>query len=228
MSVSKISRGTSASGTIEADNVNRTVDIPDHDGSTKGLKLGGTLVKSTAAELNILDGVTATAAELNTTDLSAVGAITKVATVALTAGTHGTGSEVNTSLTLPTKCVVLDVLVDVTTAEVTGGTKTIDVGTQTGGSDDPDGFMDAVSVAATGIKRGGVTVTSGLNEDYYSASTRGLLLSSFTAGSDVATDVGTYNEHPALGEGGAIVSITSGSAFTEFAGNLYVLYMEIA
>ena len=40
-------------------------DIQDHDGSTVGLTLNGTLVTATAAELNILDGVTASAAEIN-------------------------------------------------------------------------------------------------------------------------------------------------------------------
>ena len=35
---------------------NITVDISTHDGAAGGLKLGGTLVTSTAAELNILDG----------------------------------------------------------------------------------------------------------------------------------------------------------------------------
>lgn len=42
-------------------------DVASHDG-TNGLKLGGTLVTSTAAELNILDGVTSTATELNILD----------------------------------------------------------------------------------------------------------------------------------------------------------------
>ncbi len=42
-------------------------DIASHD-TSNGLKLGGTLVTSTAAELNILDGVTSTAAELNIID----------------------------------------------------------------------------------------------------------------------------------------------------------------
>ena len=42
-------------------------DIASHD-TSNGLKLGGTLVTSTAAELNILDGVTSTAAELNIVD----------------------------------------------------------------------------------------------------------------------------------------------------------------
>ena len=42
-----------------------TVRINSHDGSTKGLKLGSTLVTSTASELNILDGASLSTAELN-------------------------------------------------------------------------------------------------------------------------------------------------------------------
>jgi len=45
-----------------------TVDISDHDGSAEGLKLGGTLVTATAAELNKLDGATITTTELNLLD----------------------------------------------------------------------------------------------------------------------------------------------------------------
>jgi len=45
-------------------------DVASHD-TSNGLKLGGTLVTSTAAELNILDGVGSTAAELNMLDGSA-------------------------------------------------------------------------------------------------------------------------------------------------------------
>lgn len=57
---------------IEVDQANNVVQIVNHDGSTKGLKLGSTLVTATAAELNILDGVTATAAEINSAaDVSA-------------------------------------------------------------------------------------------------------------------------------------------------------------
>ena len=40
------------------------VDIAQHD-TSNGLKLGGTLVTATAAELNIMDGVTVTAAAIN-------------------------------------------------------------------------------------------------------------------------------------------------------------------
>jgi len=53
---------------IGATNGNQTIDIASHDLVDGGLKLGGTLVTSSAAELNILDGVTATTAELNILD----------------------------------------------------------------------------------------------------------------------------------------------------------------
>ena len=43
-------------------------DIAGHNLTDTGLKLAGTLVTSSAAELNILDGVTSTATELNTLD----------------------------------------------------------------------------------------------------------------------------------------------------------------
>ena len=50
---------------------NITVDISTHDGAAGGLKLGGTLVTSTATELNLLDGLNCTTAELNLLDGSA-------------------------------------------------------------------------------------------------------------------------------------------------------------
>ena len=45
-----------------------SVDIKSHDLSANGLKLDGTLVTASAAEINKLDGVTSTTAELNYTD----------------------------------------------------------------------------------------------------------------------------------------------------------------
>ena len=47
-------------------------DVASHDG-TNGLKLGGTLVTATAAELNLIDGYTGTTAELNTLDVTTQG-----------------------------------------------------------------------------------------------------------------------------------------------------------
>lgn len=54
---------TTSAVTITDGNIN--FDIASHDASAYGLKLGGTLVTSSAAELNILDGVTANSTEIN-------------------------------------------------------------------------------------------------------------------------------------------------------------------
>ena len=70
-------------GTTPAISINSDRDVTISDGAidfniashdtSNGLKLGGTLVTSTAAELNILDGVGSTAAELNYSDLATLG-----------------------------------------------------------------------------------------------------------------------------------------------------------
>src|SRR6185437_12449420 len=59
-----------------------------------------------------------------------------------------TGAEQDTGWDLPAKAMVLDVLVDVETAEATGGTKTMTVGlksSESGG--DADGFAVGLSAA---------------------------------------------------------------------------------
>jgi len=50
---------------------NITVDISTHDGAAGGLMLGGTLVTSSATELNLVDGLNTTTTELNLLDGSA-------------------------------------------------------------------------------------------------------------------------------------------------------------
>ena len=44
---------------VAGDNTKILVDVESHNGSDAGLKLGGTLVTASAAEINVLDGVTA-------------------------------------------------------------------------------------------------------------------------------------------------------------------------
>lgn len=44
--------GKMYSNNLDVDFLNNTVDVPQHDGATKGLKLGSTLVLGTAAEVN--------------------------------------------------------------------------------------------------------------------------------------------------------------------------------
>jgi len=174
--------------------------------------------------------MTATADELNAAaDLSVNGGLMKVKVIALTAA--GDTSENDTAWDLPAKSIVHDVLLDVTTAEVTATTKTVDIGllsSESGG--DANGFAVAISTAATGLIRPVATLTTGSNEVYFSASTRGALLASFTAGSDVATDVGTNYEFPHLSTAvtAKSVSWTAGEAQTEFAGSIIILYSEIA
>lgn len=91
-------------------------------------------------------GVQSTTSEIDSVcDASARGGIEKVAQVALTATELG-GTETNTSFTFPAAgAIFLDAWLNVTDSE----SGTVDVGTQ-GTSNDPDGILDGVSVAATG------------------------------------------------------------------------------
>ncbi len=186
--------------------------------SVTALEIGGAAVTSTAAEIN------------QVADLSARGALVKCATASISSAP--TGSEQDAGIDLPAKAVVLDVFLDVTAAEVTGGTKTMSVGllsSESGG--DADGFLVGVSCAATGLKRGVATVTAGGSETYLSATTRGALLGSFVAGADSAGDVGTVYERPHLSDSvtAKSVSYTAGdSDWVEFRGTLVVVYVEVA
>ena len=55
-------------GTLTSLSSNGNVNITQHNGSTVGLQLNGTLITATANELNVLDGITATTSELNYVD----------------------------------------------------------------------------------------------------------------------------------------------------------------
>jgi hypothetical protein len=132
-----------------------------------------------------------------------------------------------TLFTLPAKFMVQDVFVDVITAEATGGTKTIDVGTA-GTSNDPDGFIDGASVAGIAKVRGQATVTTGSAETYYSANTRGVLLSDYLAGGNAGDNFGVYREKPDFTAGGDPVTASPGSAdFEELVADVYVIGLEI-
>lgn len=194
-------------------------------------KLAGTAVTATADELNILDGVTATAAEINNAaDLSANGALVRVKKLSIAA--TPTGAEQDTAFDLPAKAAVLDVFVDVTVAEATGVTKTLDVGTAAAEGGDADGFLDGVDVSSTGLKRGAFASTAGVNNTYVGAAathTIGALLSFLIEGQDVADGGdGVACRQPDVSSGGKSVVYTAGSAdWAEFRGDIYVVYMEI-
>lgn len=140
-----------------------------------------------------------------------------------------TGSEQDTGWDLPANSIVLDVFVNVTTAEATGTTKTLDVGllsSESGG--DADGFLDGVSVASTGIVRGAATYTNGVNQNYISARTLGVLLWDGLDGTDEAGDAGTGNPTYHVVGTAKSVSYTAGSNdFAEFRGDIYIVYVVL-
>lgn len=128
-----------------------------------------------------------------------------------------TGSEQDTGIDLPAKCVVRDVYLDVTAVEVTGATKTIHVGllaSESGG--DADGFLAAVSCATTtGLKKG--TLLS-------SGQTRGALLRVDESGAGVLVP----EPHLSGSVTAKSISFTAGSAdWVEMRGSIYVTIEEI-
>lgn len=98
------------------------------------------------------------------------------------------GTAVATSVTLPTNAIVQDVWY-VVTSNHSGAT--FDLGISGG---DEDGFIDGASLTTAGFGRPGATVTAGGTETYYSANTRGALISNYVAGSNSAADHGLYSE----------------------------------
>lgn len=145
-----------------------------------------------------------------------------------------TGSEQDTGWDLPAKAVVLDVFIDVTTAEATGTGKTMDVGTATADSGDPDGYLDAVSVASTGVKKGAFAATAGSNNSLIGAAathTRGAKLTDLLiAGSDAdaAAGDGVAVRGVDVSQGGkSIVYKASNNDWAEFRGALYILYLDL-
>ena len=64
-----VTKGMEIKGLASDGNI--TVDISTHDGAAGGLMLGGTLVTSSATELNLVDGLNTTTTELNLLDGSA-------------------------------------------------------------------------------------------------------------------------------------------------------------
>lgn len=140
------------------------------------------------------------------------------------------GSETDTGEDLPSRCLVHDLWLDVTTAEATGTTKTLDIGLLSSENNgDADGFVSGLSMAATGLIRPGVTETAGGTETFISAVTYGALLADFELGSNTAGDHGYIHRHPHIVDADAqSVSITAGSAdWAEFVADLYLLISRI-
>lgn len=157
--------------------------------------------------------VTATAAELNQLDASVVGAASKVKIINMTASDFSDGTEVDTGWDLPANAIVKNVFVNVNTKEDTATTKTIDVGTTGSGSDDPNGFLVGVSVAAAGVVKG--TLVNG-------GQTLGALLAVDEDGA------GALVPEADISSGGESVTVTAAEAFSEVDFDIVIEYVELA
>jgi hypothetical protein len=135
------------------------------------------------------------------------------------------GTEVDTGLDLPLGALVHDVAVEVTTADAT---ETVNIGllsTETNG--DVDGFAALVSVASTGYVPM-LTVTAGGTEDFLASTGYGALLASFTAGANVAGDVGTYARKKHFVSGSNATSVVyQPSTSDTFAGYGYLYFTRL-
>jgi hypothetical protein len=103
-----------------------------------------------------------------------------------------TSTETTTGFTFVGPVTITDIELFIETVDAT---ETLDVGVDGTTTNDPDGLIDGVSLATAGSPEIGPVLTSGSNEVYISASTRGVLLSTITAGSDATEDHGTYVTH---------------------------------
>lgn len=93
--------------------------------------------------------LTASGAELNYLDASVNGAVTRYSKAPLTIVAATTAQD--TTIVIPAGSIIKNVWVVVDTKEATGARKTVDIGVKSG---DEDGFLDGVSVAATGTIKG--------------------------------------------------------------------------
>jgi hypothetical protein len=125
-----------------------------------------------------------------------------------------TGAEQDTGWDLPAKSLVLAVWLDVTAAEVTGTTKTINVGllsSESGG--DADGFLAGAAADATGLVKG--TLDS-------AGQTLGTFLHVDEDGAGVLV--------PELHVTGDAVSVSykaDDTDWVEFRGSIYLLYIQL-
>jgi hypothetical protein len=181
-------------------------------------KLDG--VTSSTSEINTLDGVTSSTSEINTLDLSTVGAAKKYKTIGMTASDFSDDSEVDTTWDLPAQAIVTNVFLDVDTKEDTATTKTVDVGTNGSGSDDPNGFLVGASVGTAGLVAGDVDMTDVDGGD----TTLGALLVDTNTTNDTAMWIADTTS------GGESITVTAGdgSGFTEADFDIVIEYIEIS
>ena len=117
-------------------------------------------------------------------------------------------AETDTGFTLPTNAIVKDVFINVITIDAT---ETVDVGTA-GTSNDPNGFLDAVSLATAGLVYGALADA---------AVTRGALLFEITEATTAAA------RRPCITAGGDPVSYTCSAGSDTAVFDIIIEYVEV-
>lgn len=160
--------------------------------------------------------------------IAALGAsVLKMQEIAIDADFDNT--EQSTGFTLPSKCMVLDVILDVTTGH---SGQTLNVGTDGSASNDLDGYLDAVPVTNTGLTSGAFTVTSGGNNIYVdsvSTFTKGALLRGPTIqGQNVVNGGdGAVSWAPDLSSGGDEITYSGSAVTNTMRGRIIILYVDL-
>lgn len=121
-------------------------------------------------------------------------------------------SEQVTTFTLPAKAVVFNVVLDVTTAD---SSQTLDVGTATADSGDPNGYLDGVSVNGIAVVRG--VLTAG-------AVTLGNLLIETVTDSNSDTLAAKIVD---VASGGKRIAYTGSDTTNTMRGAIHIFYAEI-
>lgn len=199
-----------AGGTVAAD------DYVCTDANGKAIKAGGTAAADYVAGRAMTAGV---ASDLIAVDLlpgggasiADVGAGHKffVIPISVVAAT----TENDTGYDLPAKSIVKNVWMDITTAPTAGTSKLIDVGTDGSGSNDPDGFLDGVSIASTGLAKGTLLNTG---------QTLGVLLAVDEDGA------GALVPEPDISSGGESITYSYSAAdIAGQAGNIVIEFVEV-
>lgn len=146
-------------------------------------------------------------------------------------GSDFDATEQHTGFFLPAKCMVLDVILDVTTGD-SGETLNIGTDNESDIGDDIDGYLDAVPVTNTGLTSGQFTVTTGVNNTLIGAVstfTKGALLRGpWIQGQDVTNGGdGTVSWKPDLTQGGNEITYSGSAATNTMRGRIIVLYIDL-
>ena len=203
-------------------------DFVTNDTSGRAIKAGG------VAAADFIHGVAETAAStandlisVRLMELPSGGAISdigaghKLLVIPIASGAGDeSAKEQDTGYDLPAKAIVFNVWLNVTDAEAGA---TIDVGTATADSGDPDGWLDAASIASTGLVKGAPTLhsTTGVVDGV-----QGDLLWSITAGTN-ADDRGMAIYSPDIASGGKSIVWTASANLSSFAASILIDYLEV-